>query len=219
METLICNLQNEKVNLEGDVDVIQESHISTVNIHATELSELKISKKEVEVHLSELEKDNVHLSERICGLEAQLRYMTDERESSRLELQNTESCLINLQEEIRRLERDLEIQKDDHKKNMDAMKKQWLEVLEECEYLKVANLNVQTTTESLVSECSLLQKSVGDLKKQKMELNFNYALLEAELRESQEGFSDMSKLVEALEGKYCLMLEEVTSKRKLFILN
>ncbi|XP_065870568.1 uncharacterized protein [Euphorbia lathyris] len=196
------------------LDNSTEPHVSTDNILATELSELKISKQEVEVHLSELEKENLHLSERICGLEAQLRYVTDERESSRLELQNSESCLINLQEEMTRLERDLEILKDDQKKNLEAMKNQWLEVQEECEYLKVANLKLQTTAESLIDECSLLQKSTVDLRRKNVELNLHYSILEAELRESRQGISHMSKLVEALEGKYCLMLEEVALKEK-----
>ncbi|WCJ19220.1 hypothetical protein M5689_001517 [Euphorbia peplus] len=226
LDTQVNDIQNAEGKLETStcfdssqdeilvLDSSTEFHVSADKILAMELSELKISKQEVEVHLSELEKENSHLTERICGLEAQLRYMTDERESSRLELQNSESCSTNLQEEIRRLERDMERLKDDQKKNLNTMKQQWLEVQEECEYLKVVNLKLQTTAENLIDECSLLQKSTVDLRRKNVELNLHYEILEAELRESRQGFSGLSKLVEAVEGKYCSMLEEFASKEK-----
>ncbi|XP_015583817.1 CAP-Gly domain-containing linker protein 1 isoform X2 [Ricinus communis] len=209
MSTGLDASQNQILVLNSSKD----SHVSTSEI-PTRMSELESSKSEMEIHLAELEKENIELSERICGLEAQLRYLTDERESSRLELQNSESCALNLQNEMRRLESEWETDKGDRKQKLQEMQNMWLEAQSENEYLKIANLKLQTTAESLIDECSLLQKSLLELRKQKIELHEHCTILEAELRESQKGFSDMLKEVEALERKYILILEEIASKEK-----
>ncbi|CAK7325355.1 unnamed protein product [Dovyalis caffra] len=238
LETQICNLQNEKQQLEQNLEVtVRESMVtskclddlrnemtvlssntdlqaSAKEISERRLAELESGKLELEVHLSELEKENIQLSERICGLEAQLRYLTNDRELNLVELHNSESCNMSLREEMRRLEGELEAQKVDTKQKLQDMQKRWLEAQEECEYLKVANPKLQTTAESLIEECSLLQKSNAELRKQKMELHEHCTVLEAELRDSEKVFSDMSKEVEALEGKYILLQEEIASKEQ-----
>ncbi|XP_022745383.1 flagellar attachment zone protein 1-like isoform X2 [Durio zibethinus] len=190
--------------------------ISDNNILVKKSSELESGKQELEVHLSELEEENIQLSERICGLEAQLRYLTDERESCRLELQNSESQAMNFKEEKIRLENEMEAQRVDMRQEMEEIQKQWLEVQEEYDYLKIVNPKLKATTESLIEECSMLQKANGELRKQKMELHKHCAVLEAELKESEKLFSNMANEVEALEEKYSMMLEEIASKEKAF---
>ncbi|KAK6271079.1 hypothetical protein POUND7_008177 [Theobroma cacao] len=238
LEAQVSSVQTEKSQLEENIEIMlregavtakclddlrteivllnsnMDSQISANKILVKKSSELESGKQELEVHLSELEEENVQLSERICGLEAQLRYLTDERESHRLELQNSESQAMNFKEEIKRLENEMEAQKVDMRQKMDEMQKRWLEVQEECKYLKIANPKLQATTENLIEECSMLQKANGELRKQKMELHEHCAVLEAELKESEKVFSNMVNEVEALEEKYSMMLEEIASKEK-----
>lgn len=238
LETQISNLQNERWQLEQNLEVTlresmvtskclddlrkemtklssnRDSQASAKEILERKLSELESGKLEMEVHLSELEKENVQLSERICGLEAQLRYLTNDRESTSEELHNSESSNMSLREEIRRLESELEAQKVDARQKMQDMQKRWLEAQEECGYLKVANPKLQTTAESLIEECSVLQKSNAELRTQKMQLHEHCTILEAELRDSEKCFSNMSKEVEVLEGKYILLQQEIASKEQ-----
>lgn len=204
------DLRSEMMALNCNMD----SQISANKILVKKSSELESGKQELEVHLSELEEENIQLSERICGLEAQLRYLTDEKESRRLELQNSESQAMGFKEEIVRLENEMEAQRVDMRQKTEDMQNRWLEVQEECEYLKVANAKLQATTESLIEEYSMLQKANGELRKQKMELHEHCAVLEAELKESEKVFSNMVNEVEALEEKYSTMLEEIASKEK-----
>ncbi|KAF8403162.1 hypothetical protein HHK36_011259 [Tetracentron sinense] len=239
LEAQISNLQMEKRQLEENMEIVlRESSItsqclddlrndlmvlsSSVNSHVSAnkvlertSSELESSKRELELHLCEVEVENIQLSERISGLEAQLRYLTDERESSRLELENSEALVMNLRDEIRRLGTEMETQKVDLKQKLQDMQKRWSEAQEECEYLNKANPKLQAMAESLIEECSSLQKSNGDLRKQKLELHEHCALLEAELRESRKCFSDCSKKVEVLEAKFSSMQEEIASKEKM----
>ncbi|KAJ8765901.1 hypothetical protein K2173_020417 [Erythroxylum novogranatense] len=191
-----------------------DSHVSSKNNLIMKSSELEISEKEVENHLSELEKENVQLAERICGLESQLRYLTDVKESSRLDLENSESCVASFKEDVMRLEGELEAQKADMKYKLQEIQMRWLEAQEECEYLKIANVKLQSTAASLIEECSLLQKSNIEFKNQNVELYERCTVLEAELKESEKVFSNMVKGVEALEEKYTTMLEEIASKEK-----
>lgn len=200
-------------DLQNNLVVFDNSMYSTASTDQT-FTEKSINQCEMEDHLSELQEENVMLSERICGLEAVLRYMTDERESSRLALQNSESHAVNLQDEIRRLENEMEDQKADMKQKLQDMTNQWLKVHEECEFLKIDNLTVQAAAQSLVKEQILLQKSNGDLRKQIMELEQICTVLEAELIGSQKCFSDMLKEMEDLDAKSSSMLEGITVKEK-----
>ncbi|KAJ4848880.1 hypothetical protein Tsubulata_045422 [Turnera subulata] len=242
LEIQISNLQSEKTQLVEDLDIVviegkensksledlkneiadlkcgRESQVSSNKILVRKSSELENSISELEAHLFELEKENVQLSERICGLEAQLRYLTDDRESSRLELKNSESHVMNLQEEIRRLESEFEAEKLEMKQKLQDMQTKWLEAQKECEYLKIANPKLQTTAESLIEECSLLQKQNRELRQQKMELHELCTVFEAEVKEYENLFSTVVNNFEALEEKYDSIWEEIASKETAFTL-
>ncbi|XP_057475215.1 uncharacterized protein LOC130763332 [Actinidia eriantha] len=224
LETQISDLQKIKEQAEENMEIMQresdlivvrsstESHVSDNKVLERKSMELESVKCELELHVAQLEEENVNLSERISGLEAQLRYLTDKREASRLELQHSESCVMDLQADVRTLENEMEAQKVSMKHKTENMQKRWLEAQEECEYLKKANPKLQATAESLIEECSSLHKSNRELRQQKIELQERCTVLEEELKESRRRFSICSKKIEALEVKFSAILEEMSSK-------
>lgn len=178
--------------------------------------ELEDNKYELQLNLHELEKENVDLSERVAGLEAQLRHLTDAIEFNRLELQHSGNRVLSLESKIRKLEHEKESQKLDLKEKLLEMQKRWLDAQEECEYLKKVNPKLQGTTESLMEECHLLQKLNAELRQQKIKLFASHNVLEAELRKSQYSFSTCLKRIESLEANFSSVLEEIESKEKIF---
>ncbi|GFQ04041.1 hypothetical protein PHJA_002548000 [Phtheirospermum japonicum] len=140
-------------------------------------------------HFSELREENIYLSQRVSGLEAQLRYLTDTNESSRLELQKSESQAIALRIQVTRLEEKIESQKLEHKNKLSEMQKRWTENQEECVSLSTLNVKLQATTESLVEEYNSLQKFNGELREQKIELQKQCMDLEAKSRKSRDSES------------------------------
>ncbi|XP_026403330.1 myosin-11-like [Papaver somniferum] len=238
LEAQISNLQKEKCQLVEKLETLSrensitskcldevrndmmvlssslDSHVAANKLLEKNSLELESGKHELELHLSELEEENVQLSERISGLEAQLRYLTDEKESGRLELENSKSLAMDLRTEIGRLEAEMQTQKVELKQKLHDMQKRWSEAQEECEYLKKANPKLQATAESLIEESSTNQRLNRELKKQKLELHERCTELEAELRESRRSFSDCLQKVEILEAAYAAMHVDIASKEK-----
>ncbi|KAK1382571.1 putative EEIG1/EHBP1 N-terminal domain-containing protein [Heracleum sosnowskyi] len=213
------NITSESSNmLENDTVMVKsstDSHIFANKIIEKKVMELENCRHDLELNLSELENENVQLSERVSGLEAQLRYMTEARESSRLEAQHSETQIINLQDEINRLVDEAEAQKIDMRHKFQDMQTRWLEAEEESAYLKKANPKLQATAETLIGECNFLQKTNGELRQQRIELNKLCGALEVELKESQNRFSGLVIRIEALEAKFSSMLSEFSSKEEI----
>lgn len=218
LEAQLSDMQLVNSRLEENLEVTQRELNDTKESHilgSKKLKELESRNQELELHLTELEEDNLDLSGRISGLEPQLRYLTDARESSRLEAEHSESQVVKLQAEIERLENEVETIRVDMRQKVEDMQKRWLEAQEECEYLKKANTKLQSTTENLMEKCSSLQKSNSELRQQRSELHNRCTDLETKLSESLDNFSNLSKSLEDLEEKLSSMLDGIASKEKL----
>ncbi|TKY51727.1 Leghemoglobin C2 [Spatholobus suberectus] len=161
-----------------------------------------------------LEAENVQLSERIFVLEAEMRQLIEENESTHLALENSKNVVDNLQAEIRRMGALNEAQKVELKRKEESMQKKWIEAQDECSFLKVANLELQATNENLIEESKTLQTTNDELRMQNLELHSQCTVLDSKLGDSQIAFSDMLKLVEELEYKFTSMLEEIALKEK-----
>ncbi|KAM7263359.1 hypothetical protein ACFE04_001042 [Oxalis oulophora] len=240
LETQILNLQKEKSQIEINMEILRDegnissqsltdlkteftalslnmdSQVSANKVLEKKSLELEWCKKELEIHLSEIEGENVQLADRINGLEAQLRYLTDAKESSRLELETSESRFELLQNEMRRLETEMDEKSVEMKQKVQEIERHWFESQENVNYLKAANLKLQMTAENLMEECSLLQKSNLELRNKKLELQQNCSTLETELRETEKLYSNILQEFEAFETKYAFMVENVDSKERAF---
>ncbi|WOL10101.1 myosin-2 heavy chain-like isoform X1 [Canna indica] len=238
LEDLVCILQKEKCQLEQDLASVHREYTDTskhlqdvehnllvltgsVEFNASankalerKSTELESCKNELELHVSELEQENVNLSERISGLEAQLRYLTNEQESNRLELEDYRSLATDLKHEVEDQKAEMEIQKTELKQKLQESQKRLSEVLEESDLSNRSNSKLQGTIENLIEECSSLQKLNEDLKRQKLELHQHITHLEVELDESKKKNIAFCTQVDLLEVKLSSMQKEIASKEK-----
>ncbi|KAL0403598.1 UNVERIFIED_CONTAM: hypothetical protein Sradi_2000600 [Sesamum radiatum] len=192
----------------------KSSHLSDNKVDRITLMEPENNQMEWGKHLTELEEENIYLSQRVSGLEAQLRYLTDTREMSRLEFQHSESQVEILQNQVRRLEEEIESQKLNMKHKLLEMENRWSEAQEECTSLSKLNIRLQATTESLIEEYNSLQKFNGELRAQKLKLQNQCMVLEAEARKIQDSCCSCAENMRTLELKYSLLTEKVTAKGK-----
>ncbi|KAJ6362634.1 hypothetical protein OIU78_002938 [Salix suchowensis] len=238
LEAKLSVLQNEKgemeermeiVTREGDIatkclddlrkDILVlsssvDSHVSANKILERRSSDLASVKQELEIRLSELKQENEELFAHITDLEGQITQLTDERKSTKLELENSKTQVEILQDQVSRLTNDLETQTVGLKQNLQQLHDQWLESQDECDHLKRENLNLQASAESIMHECSSLQQSNGELEGQKSELEGHCSHLEEKLRESHRRFADCSRRVTVLEENICSVLDDSASKEK-----
>lgn len=198
-------LRHDLVFLRSSVD----SHISANQVLEKKCSELETANQKLELHVLELEEENVQLSVHVSGMEAELRHLTQEKDSSTVKLDNFKTQSLTLQDEVNRLTTELEMR---HK--LQDIENQWAETQEECEYLRRENIKLQATAESVMKECSHLQKSNGGLRKQKLELHEQCSMLETKLNDSHKRLAECSKKVEDLEETLSSMAADIASKER-----
>lgn len=191
-----------------------DSHVSANKVLERNTVELESCKVELELHISELEQENIELSERISGLEAQLTYLTNEKESSELQMHDSRSLIINLKDKVERQQSEMETQRLEFKQKQQESQKRLSEVQDDSEVLRRSNSKLQSTVESLIEECSSLQNLTADLKKQKLELHGHLTQKEQELDESKKRNFEFSKTVEFLESKLSSLQKDISSKEQ-----
>ncbi|XP_074590034.1 uncharacterized protein LOC141845941 [Curcuma longa] len=242
LEDLISILQKEKFQLEEDLGSLQkqndemsklledvendleeitgsmEFHVSANKNLEIKTVELQNCKMELELQNSEIEHENIKLSERVAGLEAQLRFLTNEKESYRLELEDTRSLVVNLKDDVEQHKGQMEMQKSELKQKVQETQKRLSEALEESDVSRRSNSKLQATIENLMEECSTLQTLTGDLKRQKTELHEQIIHLEVELSESRNKNRDFHDKVDVLESKLSSLQKEIVSREKALLL-
>lgn len=207
------DVRNEMIILSSNID----AHLSVNKMLERKSSELEIGKREQELHISELEVENLQLSERISGLEAQLRYMTDEKETNRLEIEDFKSHIVDLKGEIAQEQAEIEILKVEHTKKIQEVQKRLSEAQEESEVLKRSHSKLQSTMESLIEECNLLPKQAGDSGRQKLEMHEQMSHLEVELRDLPKKIAGHLNKVKVLEEKLSLLQSDFTLKQETLV--
>lgn len=215
-KSVIFEPNADSLNKEEEIEALNyhKIHVSDNKFDELRFMEPDNNQTELVKHLSDLQEENIYLSQRVSGLEAQLRYLTDKSESSRLELQHSESKVMILESQITRLEEEIESKKLDTKQKLLEMQKQWSDAQEECTALSKLNIRLQATTESLIEEYNSLQKFNGELREQKLKLQNHCMALEAEARKFQDSHCNCAENAGTLEVKYSLLKEEITSRGK-----
>ncbi|XP_050226691.1 uncharacterized protein LOC126676516 [Mercurialis annua] len=184
LEGEISSVRKEKIQIEEKIEIlIRENEIATKCINEN-------GKWELEIHVSELEQENEELSACISVMEAQIRNLTDDRYSLESELENYKSNAGILQDEITRLQKEIETEKEN------------------------AKLELEANSESHMEECRLLQESNEELKIRKVELEEQCNQFETKLSESHRTLTDYAKKVDQLEQNICSLLEQSASKER-----
>jgi chromosome segregation ATPase len=238
MEDFVSEIQLEKMQLEErlsaslkessitskcleevrqDITVLSsniDSHVLANKVLEKKIIELESCKAELELHVSELEQENVDLSERISGLDAQFSYLTNEKESSELQMHDSRSLITNLKDKVERQQSEMETQRLEFKQKQQEAQRKLSEAQDDSEVLRRSNSKLQSTVESLIEEYSCLQNLVADLKKQKLELHGHLTQKEQELDESKKMNFDFSKTVEFLEAKLSSLQKDISSKEQ-----
>ncbi|KAK8934114.1 hypothetical protein KSP39_PZI014656 [Platanthera zijinensis] len=199
------DVRNEMIILSSNVD----THMSVNKMLERKSSELQVGKREQDLHISELEAENLQLSERISSLEAQLRYLTDEKEANRSEIEEYKSHIVDIKDEISQNHAEIIALNVEHRKKLQEVQKPFPEEPVESEVLK---RSYSSTVESLMEECSLLQKQAEDLRGQKLEMREQISHLVVELRDLQNKNSGHLQKVKFLEEKLSLFQSVFTLK-------
>uniref|UniRef100_A0A0D9XM48 C2 NT-type domain-containing protein n=1 Tax=Leersia perrieri TaxID=77586 RepID=A0A0D9XM48_9ORYZ len=208
--TCLDEVREELLGLTSSVD----SHVSTNKILETKISELESCKLNLELHISKLEHENIELSESISGLDAQLTYLTSEKELSMVQMDESRSLITNLNDKLKQQQAEVDAQKVELKENQIEYHRRLSEVQEDSEAIRRSNAKLQATVDRVVEECKSLQTLTADLKKQKLEVHGYASHLEQELEQSKRKAMDFCKTLEFLEAKLSSLQKDISFKEQ-----
>uniref|UniRef100_A0A1S3B778 C2 NT-type domain-containing protein n=1 Tax=Cucumis melo TaxID=3656 RepID=A0A1S3B778_CUCME len=203
-------LRNEVKALSNSVDL----HVSANKILESKYSELQFKKQELDLHVSQIEQERIRLSESVSVLESQLKYMMGEKQSICLELEDSKSHAVGLQDEFDRLRLEIETENVDLKQMLNDLQNQCAKAQDQCEYLQREKTKLEAAAEHLVEERNLVQKSNGELKNKNFELHEGYFRLESKVKESLERSAQYFRRIDDFEDYLSLELDDFASKER-----
>ncbi|KAJ8537729.1 hypothetical protein K7X08_014269 [Anisodus acutangulus] len=203
LEGKVADLQKEKDQVEENMKIVlRESAISSRC-----LDDLQNYHKLLERKLAQLESEKQTLEDQLVGLteknenmEAQTRLMTVERESCQSELEESRSIVLNLQDEIEKLESETKTNVADLKEELENMQILWSQAREECGYLTNKN--------------EKLEKSLQNVERKNVEQHEHRVKLETQLHESQKSLANSLIKVKALEENLDSMWKDISLKEE-----
>ncbi|KAL3536203.1 hypothetical protein ACH5RR_004664 [Cinchona calisaya] len=238
LEVQVADLQTKSVQLEMNNEAVQrehnvtakcladvqknltvlrsslDSHISAKEILERKSEELELEKHKLEEKIILLEEQKFQLQDRISIMDVQMRQLGDEKQSCQLELEISNSLAMNLQDQIIKLEIEMEDHKANFNQDIQDKQDQLLEAQRHYESLETENKDLQASILRLAEECKILHKLNKELKKKELQLHDHSDQMEIQLEKSETRFFDCSKKVEALEQNLNSMLEAFTLKEK-----
>ncbi|KAK4348450.1 hypothetical protein RND71_031205 [Anisodus tanguticus] len=201
LEGKVADLQKEKDQVEENMKIVlRESAISSRC-----LDDLQNDHKLLERKLAQLESEKQTLEDQLVGLteknenmEAQIRLMTVERESCQSALEESRSIVLNLQDEIEKLESETKTNVADLKEELENMQILWSQAREECGYLTNKN--------------EKLEESLQNVERKNVEQHEHRVKLETQLHESQKSLANSLIKVKALEENLDSMWKDLSLK-------
>ncbi|XP_070035826.1 intracellular protein transport protein USO1-like isoform X1 [Nicotiana tomentosiformis] len=196
--------------LEARVTDLQKERDAQVS--ENKLLERKLAHLDSERHT--LEDQLVGLTEKNINMEAQIRLMTVNRESRQSELEESRTDVMNLQEEIGKLESEMKTNIADLKEELEDMQILWSQAREECGHLTNENEKLQESLQNLLEEYKTIQQSNSELERKNVELHERRLHVEAQLCESQKSLSNSLIKVKALEENLNSMWKDFSLKEE-----
>eukprot|EP01018_Ginkgo_biloba_P012228 Gb_04458 [translate_table: standard] len=206
-------LGNHLENLTG----IMESNTSAMKCLEKRAIELEHIKEEIENHLTETKEKNVRLSEQICRLESQLSCVTEERDSYKSGLENSEACGVSIQAEMHKLE--LEHRKECGKllQTLHELENKLSGALEEVDSCNTEKQQLQLNSENLKREHALLLESKSELEQQSFNLFESRANQEECLQKLTRDLSSSAEQVKSLELELSDLRRDINDRERIWV--
>ncbi|CAM6099992.1 unnamed protein product [Calypogeia fissa] len=182
-------------------------------------SELESSKDELYNQLTDLEEENLKHTERISELEAQLRSVTEERETHKLEREILETRSVDHVTEKGKLETALQMAAKEHQQRVSSLEAKLAELVKESEGYRSSQEELQVHVQKLEQDAVGHVESVKAMKERIQSLESINLALETKLQEMTENHSVASKSVASLEAEMVALRTEHEDKTGKFLLD
>ncbi|KAL3839723.1 hypothetical protein ACJIZ3_024314 [Penstemon smallii] len=168
-EEKYADIVKELDGTRSEVDLIKASLLSKEE----EIELLLRSKTELEIEVSELQQRSSNLEKNVELVLREKNIVSERMENLEREKHELESNLSVSEDEIQKLNVEMDIQIFCLKQKSGEIENQRLETLEECQYLKAENRNLQTSATSLIEDNVKLQNSNLELQRENQEVTKN----------------------------------------------